>query len=218
MANFDLVTASIVVLADSNNPRILNPDFLDRNKIVPGGWSPTNTIVTPPFSTVQYAEGFSISIEETKLQFVADTLKLIGWKEILPAIAIRYLEVLPHVVYKSVGLNFTLSSNEPTAELAEKILMERMLKHGEWFNFKGGMTGVVLDLQYRASQPFLSVKLGAREIVQGEKRNLRGYFIVANYHHDFSPEQTDTRAQYIRHVGTKYNELLLLLQQMPLGS
>ena len=95
MADFKLVNAAIVVLAESNNPRLLNPDFLERNKIVPEKWEPKNVLITPPYATVQYAEGITISVEETKLQFAVDPDRLATWRELLPGIAIRYLEVLP---------------------------------------------------------------------------------------------------------------------------
>ena len=166
MAEFRLGNAAIVVLAESNNPRLLNPDFLERNKIVPEKWNPTNVLTTPPYATVQYQEGLTIAVEENKLQFAADPNRLAKWRDLLPDVAIHYLEVLPHVAYKAVGLNFTLLGDDPNGDAAERILIANMLKQGEWLGFAGGITGVNLELQFRQIQPHFSLKIGVRETVR----------------------------------------------------
>lgn len=216
MAEFKLGNASIVVLAESNNPRLLNPDFLERNKIVPKKWNSTNILVTPPYATVQYQEGLTIAVEESKLQFAADPDRLTTWRELLPNVAVSYLEVLPHVAYKAVGLNFTLLGDDPKGEVAEQILIANMLKQGEWLGFGGGMTGVNLELQFRRTQPHFSVKIGVRETARGQEKVLEGYVIVANYHHDFTPDQADKRAAYVRELPTKHDELERFVKQLPL--
>lgn len=218
MAEFKLVSTTVVVLADSNNPRLLNPDFLERNKIVPEKWTPANVLVTPPFATVQYAEGITITVEEAKLNFAVDTAKVAAWSELLPRVAIRYMEILPHVTYKAVGLNFNLQSDDPSGEAAESILMSKMLTSGPWLGFCGGMTGVNLEFQYRKAQPLFSLKIGVRETIEGDKKTLLGYIVAANYHHDFSQAQSNERAEYIRQLSRKHDELRELLRQLPLSA
>lgn len=207
---------NVVVLAESNNPRLLNRDFLQRNKIVPENWTATNVIVTPPFATVPYEQGLTISVEETKLQFAVDATRLLSWDELLPGVVIRYLEVLPHVAYRAVGLNYTLISDDPFGEAAENILITSMLKSGDWLNFYGGITGVNLDLQYRKAQPYLSLRIAVRERVGGERAVLEGFMVVANYHHDFTPRDVETRAAFIRQLSAKNKELQALIKQLPL--
>jgi hypothetical protein len=48
----EIVNASVVVLPEGNNPRLLNPDFLERNRIVPTEWKIYDVVVTPPFAQV----------------------------------------------------------------------------------------------------------------------------------------------------------------------
>ena len=77
-----LENVAVVILSDGNNPRILNPDFLDRNAIVPPNWKADNVLVTPPFAQVFYPEGVQIFIDENKLQFTCSKLlRLIGRKD-----------------------------------------------------------------------------------------------------------------------------------------
>jgi hypothetical protein len=48
----EIVNASVIVLSEGNNPRLLNPDFLERNRIVPAEWKVRDVVVTPPFAQV----------------------------------------------------------------------------------------------------------------------------------------------------------------------
>ena len=66
---------SVVVVANDHNPSILNPDFLERQGIVQEGWGWTvmgSAITTPPFATVSYDSGVTVSVESNRLQ-VTDT-------------------------------------------------------------------------------------------------------------------------------------------------
>ena len=111
---------SVVVLSDSNNPRLLNPDFLETNGIVPKDWSQdsenTKVIVTPPFSLIEYANGIRVQMEENNVQFVATKPAEIDWDTALPALASSFLDVLRHVQYRAVGLNYVISCDEPEGE------------------------------------------------------------------------------------------------------
>jgi hypothetical protein len=49
-----MVSTSVVVLSEGNNPRLLNPDFLERNRIVSAEWKAQDVVVTPPFAQVVY--------------------------------------------------------------------------------------------------------------------------------------------------------------------
>lgn len=62
---------SVVVVANDHNPTILNPDFLERQQIVPQtwGWKVADpAITTPPFAMVVYDSGVTVSVEPNKLQ------------------------------------------------------------------------------------------------------------------------------------------------------
>ena len=63
----ELTQVAIVVVSQGNNPRILNPDFLAHNGIVPGGWKPTNVIVLPPMAAVSYENGVQVTLEGEKV-------------------------------------------------------------------------------------------------------------------------------------------------------
>ena len=102
----DLVEFSVVLVANSNNPTIINPDFLLHNEIVNADLSlQGDPITTPLFSQVVFEGGIAVVATPDRVIFqqTGDPLAL---KDILcPKIAERYLKKVPHVPYSAVGIN-----------------------------------------------------------------------------------------------------------------
>jgi hypothetical protein len=207
MVNIKLDNVAIIVRADGNNPLLLNPDFLKLNHIISENWEIENVLVTPPFAQVIYKNSLTITVEQNKLQFVCSNPDGIDWKKELPRIATTYMAILPHVPYKAVGLNFSLSSLDYKAREADTQVVKKLLNHGPWFEFHNGITGASVELQYRTSLPNLNVRVAVR----GE---LLGF--DANFHHDFEPTQSKERAAYINTLEEQYNKFLQLMKLLPL--
>lgn len=216
MVSVRLANVAIVVLSDGNNPRLVNPDFLARNGIVPEDWSAANVLVTPVLAQVQYGNGIHVTMEEKKVQFTATVPEQVDWAKVLTDMAAQFLRVLQHVAYRASGLNFTYISDEPEGREAEERLVKAMLVQDTWHSEYGGLTGVVLDLQYRARQPALNVKLGVRESVGPAGSRLGGYIIFGNFHHDFDPAASAARENFIRSLGDYETEFRRFMKTLPL--
>lgn len=216
MVSVKLDNVAIVVISDSNNPRLLNPDFLERNSIVPKEWKVKDVLVTPPFARVLYDNDVQIALEEYKLHVITGNPNIISWEKDLPNIVISFLDALPQVSYRSVGLNFGFLSDQPKGREAEEALIDKFIKHGSWLDFGQRITGVTLELQYRASQPHMNVKVGVLERKIQSGSSLEGFVFTANFHHDFKSEETKERATYINSVGMKRTEFLQFLETLPL--
>jgi hypothetical protein len=212
-----LANVSVVVLSDSNNPRLLNPDFLTRNDIVPSEWKPTNVLVTPPIAVVQYENGAGVQVEEGKLNFIIADPDKVDWKNVLPNIVSKFLDTLPHVLYRATGLNYVLNSDEPRGQIAEDRLINSMLKNGPWLTFLNGITGTNIELQYRKSMPNLSLKVAVRETQQPEGKVLESYTFIANFHHEFEPGQRAERKKFINEIGARETEAIKLIDLLPLA-
>ena len=213
-----LENVAVVILSDGNNPRILNPDFLDRNAIVPPNWKADNVLVTPPFAQVFYPEGVQIFIDENKLQFTCSKPSTFDWAEGLPKIANAYTSVLPHVSYRSVGLNFTFKSEELMGEDAERKLINEFLKDGPWLKLGEGITGTVIEFQYRSSQPQMNIKIGVLEVVNKETgiKKLEGTFFNVNFHNPLQPEQIEERMDFIKSLRSRHDQFLEFQKTLPL--
>jgi len=126
-----LVQFSFVVVGQSHNPTILNPDFLLNQDIVPASWQwkVAETVTTPPLSLVRYENGVSITVEQDKIQLVDPNVESGPGESKVPEIAAAYVQKLPHVSYTAVGTNFQslITKDEPGA-----YLIDRFLKPGPW--------------------------------------------------------------------------------------
>ena len=84
MTSLVLTKVSVVVRSQGNNPRILNPDFLTSNGIVPSGWKPVDVTVLQPLAWVRYTNGVQINLETENVQFTANAPSECDWAEDLP--------------------------------------------------------------------------------------------------------------------------------------
>lgn len=216
MLELELLKTDIVILSKSNNPRLLNHDFLERNAIIPKDWNTSNVLVTPPLALIQYENGVSIQVEEQKLQFSCVKPNEFDWISELPNIAINYLDVLLHVSYKNVGINFTLISKQPTGRDAEDQLIEKLINSGPWLQYCEGITGVVIEYQFRKTQPWFNLRVGVRETLSSEGSKLEGFIFTANIHKDFTSNDITSRREYLINVEEQYNQLLKLINLLPL--
>jgi hypothetical protein len=157
-----------------------------------------------------------VQVEENKLQFSCVKTKEFAWATELPRIAATYLEVLPHVAYRGVGLNYQLISKHPQGQAAEDQLIARLLVPGPWSEYAGGLTGANVELQFRKSEPQLALRVGVQEINTPEGKKLEGYQFRANIHHDFSPEERTQRREYMTRLGDKYSEVVEVIKLLQL--
>ena len=95
--------ANVILLAQSHNPSILSPAWIQQNRIVEE--SPENFVHTPVFSLYQSGT-FRLMVEQEKFQLMLRVLSEVNLQALQEASS-RYIQTLPHVPYKAVGLNFT---------------------------------------------------------------------------------------------------------------
>ena len=109
---FQLRSVSVVVTAEFHNPTILNPDFLATHQIVPASWTATEALTTPPLSVVKYDNGVSLTVDQSRLTVTEDTGPHFGETYRVHDIGCAYVRTLPHVPYRSLGLNCRVSARQ----------------------------------------------------------------------------------------------------------
>ena len=106
-----LHSISVVVTAEYHNPSILNKDFLVSKGILPHDWETTLAITTPQVSVLQFQNGIQWTVDQMRL-VVAERCECPLQAQsdyVVHGLLDAYLERLPHVPYRSLGLNWTLS-------------------------------------------------------------------------------------------------------------
>jgi hypothetical protein len=93
---------SIVVLAQAHNPSIISPDWVQKVLLVKE--APSNFVHTPPFSLFDSAS-FLLTVDIERLELVP---KVLDEEHISTCgqVANAYFRTLPHIPYRSLGLNF----------------------------------------------------------------------------------------------------------------
>jgi hypothetical protein len=214
-APLQLENVSIVVLSESNNPSLLNPNFLADNGIVPGSWKAQKVLVTPPIAIVGYENGVTITVEETKLQITAARPTEIDWQSELARISVTYLTILKHVHYQSVGLNIVMT--RAATNEADKDIIDRILQKGPWLEFGNGITGTEVKFHYKKSQPQLQIAIQGANKADDNGVQKSVFLFTANFHHGFQVEQVAERNRFINDLSKYENELRELIEQIQLG-
>ena len=152
MANIQKHFVSLVALG-SQNPQILNEDFLKINKIIPAGQPPfdqkTNFVSTPPFTTISFGP-VEIIVEEQRFQIREGGLS--DWTETsIFNIAMNYYKVLQYTPVKTFGLNLNSQIDFENAEEADKF--QKLL-----LPEKSGITAIIsednIDISLRLRYPY----------------------------------------------------------------
>lgn len=177
--DFNLENTAIVIVAQSHNPTILNPDFLYMNKIVPLEWHAQNPICTPPLAVVEFQEGFRILSQFDRIEFLDKRGNLINKDTPLINVAKNYIEVISHVPYKAVGLNFLGFLNNLQNIDAGLLLNEKFLSLGPW---KENNTGCAIKI-FRQFENFkFTLSVDPAQKVGGSPSSVIA--ISANFHSD----------------------------------
>jgi hypothetical protein len=116
---------NVVILAKSHNPSILNPDFLRINDIIPTDWEAKEVLTTPAFATVKYPTNVVFLLDQGRLEVRKETEASFQDNYDIHNFAAKYVKVLPHVSYTSVGLNWHISME---MDGPEKFITTRFIK------------------------------------------------------------------------------------------
>lgn len=209
LSTISLTKVSVVLLSDSNNPRLINPDFLRIHKIVPKDWVEKDIIVTPPIAQVRYENNSLIQVEENKITIETSSPDLINWQQYLPSAAIMFMDVLPRVNYRSVGLNFICNIPSLSSDLG--YIADNFLADKEWRNCRGGLSKIGLTLYFANTSPQLNIK-----IEPGKLQSSNVYMCAGNFHNEFEPAQIKERKEYINTLKDMYEEYIKVLNELPL--
>ena len=180
-----LIELSVVLVANSNNPSIINPDFLRINKIVNDGYEVKDPAITSPaFSQVAYTNGITISSAPDRIIFTQSDEHDIGEVE-PPEIAKRYVECIPHAPYSAVGINPKIYRllQEP------KPVLDMLQDKGSWLEFKDVMPDVQLKTIYKYDKRVITIDVQSTDALT---------MYQANIHRELTVVDAEHRIEYLK--------------------
>ena len=141
-----LLQVSVVITAEFHNPSILNPDFLVSREIVGADWKIAATLTTPAVSVVRYENGIAWTVDPSRLMVVESAGPAFRDHYLSHAVVGAYLEKLPHVPYRQLGLNLRASRAESDPR--------------RWLVERFGAPWLRKDAQFRGMRPTLALDAG----------------------------------------------------------
>jgi len=216
-----LIQFSTVVAGKAHNPTILNPDFLALRNIVPEewGWEVAETITIPPLARVQYKNGVTITVEQSKLQVSDLGTTDDPTKTKAVEIATAYVNTLPHVRYTAAGINFHsfIKHDSP-----ESFLKDRFLKSGPWDTnaHPVNATGFRLIYPLEGGRISLSIDAGEAETVsdegeQSHRERVSAILVNANFQRDCEDYPANEQVtEHLKHMPTDWSAYQTMLKDV----
>ena len=203
--NVDLIEFSVVLAATSNNPSILNPDFLFHNGIVDASCEVKDPrISTPAFSQVVFKNGLVVKADPDRVIFEQRGTKL-GVEEIIcPDIANRYLNKVPHVPYRAVGIN--PKGHRPLEGKAADKVADALIDQGTWLSFKDCTPEIQVKAIYRYTNRTIIMEIAGTEIAGQGPKQVPGLLFQANIHRDIQAANPTKRIQTISSIFSLWRE------------
>ena len=171
---------SVVLAARYHNPSIINPDFLQANRITSDNWSVSETLTTPGFSQTRFDNGIALNVDENRCTIIEEVGD--AYRDFYAAheMAAAYVSTLPHLPYHAVGMNWRLHlpKNNP-----KPWLIRRFLKPGAWLKSDPAIDGAVIKFAMRFAESVCFLKVSAGESDPGPEEKIEAIIVDCNFHY-----------------------------------
>ena len=175
-----LHSVSVVVTAEFHNPSILNPDFLVSKEIVPEGWEVSETITTPSVSVVSYSQGIQWRVDQSQLNVVENCESSFRDNYRVYGLVNAYLAKLPHVPYRSLGLNCVVSIKQSDPE---QWLTQQFLQSGPWLEGEPKVLGMEPKFSLDAGDAVCNLSFNAGQSTPPQGEPETAVIVRSNVHH-----------------------------------
>ena len=178
----NLGEVAVVLVAQSNNPSIINPDFLRHNEIVNADLVLQGDPITSPlFSQVTFERGIVVNALPDRVSFQQTGDSLATGDILCPEIAKRYVEKVPHVPYSAIGIN-PKGYRYLSAEVPEKV--SNILIKSEDMSFKDVIPEVHLKTIYQYDTKKIALDIAEATMQKNNESEIPIILFQANIHRD----------------------------------
>jgi hypothetical protein len=201
MSNLITQELAIVVSVKTQNPTILNEDFLKQSGIIPSDWKlAREPVYTDRVAQIVFENGFSIAAQPDRVMF----LEAVGDKEIdtisAGEVAQKYVATLKLADYQAVGINFRSYIAHSSPEAASDYINSQLLAAGSWQQYGTGAVRASVNLVYDLSERQLNLAINEASIQFPEQPATPVVLFAGNFSYDASKVSTDDKATEIARV------------------
>ena len=182
--SIDLTELSVVLAVKSNDPSIINPDFLRYNAIVDANLPPIqgSFITTPVFSQVSFEGGFTVRADPEHIIFEQTGSPLTEEDIRCGGMAKRYLEKVPQVSCKAIGIN--PKGFRKVSSVAREKVSNALREGGSWASFKDVGPEIHLRATYRYERRIIILDISDMTMPESGGSETPGMMFQANIHRD----------------------------------
>jgi hypothetical protein len=201
MSNLITQELAIVISVKTQNPNLLNEDFLKQTGIIPSDWKlARDPIYTDRVAQIVFENGFSIAAQPDRVMF----LEAVGDKEIdtisAGEIAQKYVATLKLADYQAVGINFRSYVAQNSPEAANEYINNELLAAGSWQDYGAGAVRASVNLVYDLSERQLNLSINEASIQFPEQPATPVVLFAGNFSYDASKIAADDKATEIAKV------------------
>ena len=212
----DIQDLAIVILGLNHNPTILNPDFLKHNEIVAADWELKEPpICVEPMAQVNFKNGVKISAQLDRIVFLENITGKSGEEVLVPKIALKYTQILPHVEYSAIGINprghIAMAGDQ---EACRKFIKETFIASGPWQTF--GDSPVKTDIKFTYTFEDVSLNLGIEEKIFkfSDDKSIPVISLAANIHHALVGNNRKERLMDLHRIIEEWEKDLSLYKDL----
>jgi menaquinone-dependent protoporphyrinogen IX oxidase len=200
---------AIVVAVKTQNPAILNEDFLKYSGIVPPEWKLAQApSYTDRVAQVLFTNGFSLAVQPDRVMF----LEALGETKQLDEIAVaevasRYVDTLKLADYQAVGINCRgyVSYVEQPDE-ANKLVTQNFLAPGSWQIYKGASAQASVNLVYDFPTKKLNLSINEAELQFPDQEPTPVALFAGNFNYNIATAEVSDRLTQVKKIIAEWQE------------
>jgi hypothetical protein len=179
----------IVIAAQDLTPTMMSQDFLVFSGIVPRDWELSEQpILNPGAAQLHYTNGVSIAAQPRTITFSEALNDKQAENIVIPEIAIKYIEKLPHADY--LGISFSPKMLLPFPQnpgAVRQYIADRLLGVGTWKNIGKVPVQAGINLMYLLDHCQLTINVGEARLQQAQQNPMAALLFSGSFNYNISP-------------------------------
>ena len=192
---------AIAITAKNLNPSIINLDFLTYSNIISSEWElARQPIYTKNLTQLVFQNGIAIVAQPNRIVF-AETIDTKDIQELqISKVAAKYIEKLPNVEYKAVGINpkgfvtFTESNG------ASNYLLNNLFASGEWREFGKTPVKAAIQLAYNLEYSQFNLTINEGLLKVSEEKSVPAVLFSGNFDYKISINEPEARLKDLHEI------------------
>lgn len=192
---------AIAITAKNLNPNIVNLDFLTYSNIISSEWElARQPIYTKNLTQLVFQSGIAIVAQPNRIVFAETIDKQDIQESQISKVAAKYIEKLPNVEYKAVGINPKGFVTFAQSNGASHYLLNNLLASGEWRELGQTPVKAAIQLAYtlESSQFNLTINEGLLKI--SEEKSVPAVLFSGNFDYKISTNEPEARLKYLHQI------------------